>query len=337
MMFESATFRLTGWYLAILMSISILFSAVIFNINYHEIDVRLQNLQRSLVEIAPGVFYRGEAPQEINTSRSIQTAEAAIQLFWSLFWVNVGVLLAGGLLSYYFARRTLEPIEKAHESQSRFTSDASHELRTPLATIKTELEVSLQDPELSIDDARELLSSNLEEVNKLINLSEMLLKLSRFEHADLEKERLDLQVVLAEKLDNYYKDEDRFEIIARDNIITEGNYAAIAELMGILIENALKYSPKKSPIKIRIFQHRGMASFSVQNKAKRIAPETLERLFDRFYRGDSSRTKSNENGYGLGLSIAKKITDVHHGSIKATNVDGGVKMTVHLPLYRKKS
>lgn len=336
-MFESATLRLTGWYLAILMSMSILFSAVIFNINYHEIDVRLQNLQRSLIEIAPGVFYRGASPKEINTSRSIQTAEAAIQLFWSLFWVNIGVLLAGGMLSYYFARRTLEPIEKAHEAQSRFTSDASHELRTPLATIKTELEVSLQDPELSVSDARELLSSNLEEVNKLISLSEMLLKLSRFEHADLEKERLDLHDVLAEKLDNYYKDEARFEVVARKNVATDGNHAAIAELMGILIENALRYSPKKSTVTIRIFQHRGMAAFSVHNKAKRIAPEDLERLFDRFYRADSSRTKSNQNGYGLGLSIAKKITDVHHGSIRATSTDDGMTMTVCLPLYRKKA
>src|SRR5690606_27239432 len=109
-----------------------------------------------------------------------------------LVYLNCIVLAAGGVGAYFLARRTLRPIEEAHEAQSRFTSDASHELRTPLAAMKAELEVTLLSKELDEAETREVLESSLEEVEKLTRLSDLLLKLSRLEYDKLERAPLSL-------------------------------------------------------------------------------------------------------------------------------------------------
>ena len=162
-MFQSATVKLTAWYLAILMCISITFSVVIYQLNYHEVSNRLENLQHSIIDTLNPLYssqsiYRyeeGPGSPLFNEAR-----KASAQMILSLVYINIVVLACGGLGAYFLARRTLRPIEDAHEAQSRFTSDASHELRTPLAAMKAELEVNLRDEKLSIDEARELLESN---------------------------------------------------------------------------------------------------------------------------------------------------------------------------------
>jgi signal transduction histidine kinase len=173
-MFESATFKLTAWYLAILMTISLTFSVVIYQLNFREISFRLENLQHSLMDNS--MYLLPSSNDETfsygpNSPLSVQSRQAAGQMSLSLFYINIVVLVAGGLGSYFLARRTLRPIKESHEAQSRFTSDASHELRTPLAAMKAELEVNLREPNLSAAETRELLESNLEEVNKLIQLN----------------------------------------------------------------------------------------------------------------------------------------------------------------------
>lgn len=337
-MFQSATLKLTAWYLAILMAISITFSIVIYQLNYREISFRLENLQHSIIDT-----FNGSAPigtyfenYMIGSTDALaaESRKASNQMIASLVYINLVVLVAGGLGSFFLARRTLKPIAEAHESQSRFTSDASHELRTPLSAMKTELEVNLRDPKLDIGEARELLESNLEEVNKLIRLSEMLLHISRLEHDKLEKESINLSVLLEELLKRYPDDYARFTVNSRKKAITIANEAAVAELMTILIDNALKYSPPGSPIAIRLHQQLGSIVFEIKNQGERIPAEKLPRLFDRFYRADTSRTDSSKNGYGLGLSIAKKIVEVHHGELAVTSGDDFICFRAYLPIVR---
>lgn len=335
-MFQSATLKLTAWYLAILMTISITFSVVIYQLNFREISFRLENLQHSLLDSSVYLF-----PGTTSTTRnglespvSVQSRQAASQMSLSLVYINVVILIAGGLGSYFLARRTLRPIEESHEAQSRFTSDASHELRTPLATMKAELEVNLRDANLSKDEARELLESNLEEVNKLIQLSEMLLQLSRLDHDTLERAPVDVVAVLNDKLKLYKSASKRFHVTTRKKAIASANEPAVSELIGILIDNALKYSPKDSPINIRIFEKRGTVNFEIHNAGDPIDQEKLPKLFDRFFRADTSRTESSKNGYGLGLSIAKKIIDVHHGDIQVVSDETGTTFTFSLSVLR---
>lgn len=339
-MFQSATVKLTASYLAIIMAVSLSFSVVIYQLNYSEINSRLKDLQYSIVEEAP-YFIPSDLTQPFFTGPDspliIQSQQAAAQMLLSLVYINLVILAAGGLGSYFLARRTLQPIEEAHEAQSRFTSDASHELRTPLAAMKTELEVSLRDAGLTIEEARELLESNLEEVNKLIQLSEMLLQLSRLDHDKLERTAIDLvALVRTIRNANFTKEQaERLEVSGRKKALVFGNQAALEELAIILFDNALKYSPKDTPIEIRIAEQRGLVRMSVQNQGEPIPEEKLAHLFDRFFRADTSRTHGEKGGYGLGLSIAQKIVDVHHGSIQVTSSESGITFTVCLPPFKR--
>jgi two-component system sensor histidine kinase CiaH len=336
-MFQSATLKLTAWYLAILMTISITFSIVIYQLNFREISFRLENLQHSLMDDNLLILPNRNPLLNFgpNSALSIQSNQAAGQMALSLIYINAVVLIAGGLGSYFLARRTLRPIEESHEAQSRFTSDASHELRTPLAAMKAELEVNLRSPHLSEAESRELLESNLEEVNKLIQLSEMLLQLSRLDHDKLDRAPVDMVAVLNEKMKVYKNVSKRFEITTRKKAIANANEPAVSELMSILIDNALKYSPKNSKINIKIFEKRGNVGFSIHNTGDPIPEEKLPKLFDRFFRADVSRTNSSERGYGLGLSIAKKIIDVHHGVIEVSSDEEGTTFTFMLPIQRQ--
>lgn len=340
-MFRSATLKLTIWYLAIIMVISIAFSFVIYQLNYREVSFRLQNLQHDLVDSynIPLPFDTSFETLERNPGNLLltQAAQASDQMISSLLYINGVVFIAGGLGSYFLARRTLRPIAEAHEAQSRFTSDASHELRTPLSAIKTELEVNLRDANLTKEESRELLESNLEEVNKLITLTETLLHLSRLDHDKLTRVSVDIPALLEEVLRRYPAERKRFDITSRKKAQTYANEAAIEELMGILIDNALKYSPKKGRIAIRIFQQRGSIGFEIKNAGPRIPEDILPRLFDRFYRADTSRTNSAKNGYGLGLSIAKKIVTVHHGTLTVSSTPKETTFAFYLPILRSAS
>jgi two-component system sensor histidine kinase CiaH len=266
-----------------------------------------------------------------------QSRQAAVQMILALVYINVFILIVGGFGSYFLARRTLGPIEKAHEAQSRFTSDASHELRTPLAAMKAELEVYLRDDNLALDEAKELLNSNLEEVDKLIKLSEMLLKMAHLDYDKLEKKQIDLVELLPSVMKPFAKSKKRFDITTRKQAIISGNDAAIMELMSILIENAIKYSPERSRISIRIFERRTMTGFEIKNTGTPITEAKLPHIFDRFYRADTSRTESGKNGYGLGLAIAKKITEIHHGYIQASSTEKETSFTFFLPNIRNLS
>lgn len=324
------------------MAISITFSVVIYQLNYREVSYRLENLQHSILDefstpvipFSPYLYTYRNGPDSalFNESR-----KASNQMILSLIYINIVVFVAGGLGAYFLARRTLRPIAEAHEAQSRFTSDASHELRTPLSAMKAELEVNLRDPKLEIGEARELLESNLEEVNKLIQLSQMLLHLSRLDHDKLEVDTIDLPTLLEEVLKRYPQSRDRFDITTRKKATTLASDPAINELMGILIDNALKYSPADSPIHIRIFEQRGNVGFEIKNGGTPIPEEKLPKLFDRFYRADTSRTNSGKNGYGLGLSIAKKIIEVHHGELTVSSTEEATTFTFYLPIVRKTS
>jgi len=329
-MFQSATLKLTLWYLGILMAISIIFSVAIYQINYHEVNVRLENLQRALYTQTN----TSEIVETNNALRALQSREAGSQMIESLFYINLIILVAGGAGSYLLARRTLRPIEDAHEAQSRFTSDASHELRTPLAAMKAEIEVALRDPSLPPDEAKELLESNLEEVNKLIQLSEMLLNLSRQDYESLDIKRVNLSTLLSETMKPFKESKARFEITARKNAYLYGDKAALSELMSVLIDNALKYSEPDSKIAIRIYEQMRLICFEIINIGPTIDEQVLPKLFDRFYRGDSSRTNSNHNGYGLGLALAKKIVDVHGGEIQVTSKKNKTKFIFYIPTVR---
>lgn len=314
-MFHSAVVRLTAWYLLILMSISVLFSFTIYSVTSGEIRNRLTQLQDRYEQ--PGRFLTDPNHRLFSAFRANQHEAAERSLFLTLLYVNVLILLGGGLLSYLLARRTLRQIEEAHENQSRFTSDASHELRTPLAAMKTELEVALRDPKLSKSDMRELLESNLEEVNKLTTLSRTLLQLSKMDYTNLALEAVNLGEIVSEITQKYDKNAMRIKFeLPPQPIYVKANRASMEELVTILVDNALKYSPPDSKIKTALTKRGRQAEFRIANKGEGISEEHLPRIFDRFFRANESR---NDGGSGLGLALAKEIVDLHKGELSVTS------------------
>jgi len=316
-LFKSTTLRLTGWYLLILMIVSIVFSAFVYQVASNEVGFRLNRFQTGIQKtqddnIIPPVI-------GTNTLREEEISEAKSSLSLQLLYINLGILALGGLGSYFLARRSLRPIEKAHNAQSRFTSDASHELRTPLAVMKTEIEVALRDDKATSGELKAILASNLEEVDNLTKLSEMLLNLSRLDNEKLKLDKIDISKIARHVISSFNKPSTRIAINSSESLITLGNEAAIADLIKILIDNALQYSPEDSLINVKLSRQEQQVVFSVTNSGHGIEHEKLQHIFERFYRADESRTKSKQKSYGLGLALAKNIIDLHKGKIVATS------------------
>jgi signal transduction histidine kinase len=331
-MFRSATFKLTAWYLIILIAISLVFSIIIYSISTSEVRSRIFTLQQN----SSSSF--GLSQPRFDDLRDIQVHEAETNLLSSLVITNLAIWLAGGIGSYYLARRTLTPIEEAHEAQSRFTSDASHELRTPLASMKTELEVALRSSHLDKDEMRELLESNLEEVDKLTQLSQNLLQLSRLDHDNIEREKVTLNAIASSVVERFEKTNPgrRVRLSGHKSYNVTANKSNIEELLTILLDNALKYSPENTQVKVTLIGRRQMAGFEVANEGEGIPVEALPHIFDRFYRGDTSRTGGEKKGYGLGLSLAKKIVELHNGELTVSSGRGHTTtFRVLLPNFSK--
>lgn len=316
-MFKSATIRLTGWYLLILMTISVVFSFVVYGISFNEVENRLNRFQDNMQQI------RNFNPEPILTERLRvdELNKAKSNLAIELLYSNIFILIGGGLISYLLAKKSIDPIERAHEEQSRFTSDASHELRTPLAVIKTEIEVALRGRSASTEDLREVLASNLEEIEKLSKLSDMLLSLSQIEKSELETSSIDLVKITRSTIKSFKKSSTLINIDTdKKSIFITGNETAISDVIRILIDNAMIYGKENSEININLSTQDKFAKFEITNFGEGIQPDKMPYIFDRFYRADSSRTNGNKKGYGLGLALAKKIIDLHSGNIFAVSI-----------------
>lgn len=328
---QRSRIKLAGTYLAIIMTMSILFSFVLYNVSSHELD-------RSLRRIPESREPRDVLSETFDAIRRIRLEESRTELQKKLVLFNLVTLLFGAMLSYILAREALRPIEETLDAQQRFTSDASHELRTPLTAMRSEIEVTLRDKKLTTKEARETLTSTLEEITKLEALTAGLLQLARHEQTDSTFVKLDLKEIVKTAVDS-------LEPLANDKKISinqasvkqlnvRGEPTSLQQVLVILIDNAIKYSSKESTITVTSFSNRHDHGIIVKDQGVGIPKNVLPHVFDRFYRGDTSRTKTtgSENGYGLGLAIAKQITDLHHGSLQITSQIGkGTTVKLSLP------
>jgi signal transduction histidine kinase len=203
--------------------------------------------------------------------------------------------------------------------------------------MKTELEVMLRDPKTTKKEMRDILVSNLEEVNKFTRLSNTLLQLSRLDHQGLTFAQVSFDDVVLEAIEQHRKRGRSILFTPHSKpLFVYGHQGSLEELLSILIDNAIKYSPKGSSIIIKLTKRSKRAHLAIINKGEGIHASQLPHIFDRFYRGDSSRTGGPKSGYGLGLSLAKKIIELHHGDITVASTPGKkTTFAVILPLFSK--
>jgi signal transduction histidine kinase len=264
--------------------------------------------------------------------------EVKQRLLFILIGVNGTILVFAGGLGYFLAGKTLRPIQEMLDEQNRFISDSSHELKTPLTSLKTSMEVGLRDKNLTLNDARILLTESITEVNKLQSLSDGLLDLAQYQKPDgnINFKKISLPEIVdgairkitplaRKKKINIETDLVRMEI--------EGDRYSLTDLLVILLDNAVKYSQSGKRVTVFCRKTDGTAEIKVNDNGIGIGEKDLPRIFDRFYRSDAARSKSGSGGYGLGLPIAKKITDIHGGSLTVDSKPGiGSTFTVRLPV-----
>jgi two-component system, OmpR family, sensor histidine kinase CiaH len=327
--YKSATLKLTAWYLALVMMISLIFSAVVY---HFATDTLASGLTRQQARI-----YR-EFPVFSNNPFFVRDTDIAVgshTILSNLIYFNLVVLVGAGFASYWLARRTLQPIEASNERQRRFVADASHELRTPLTALKMDSEVALLDPAASKAALRQTLQSNLEEADKLTLLLNNLLRLSQLDSGSAVRTFAPLTAShIAQRAVAEVTSRAHAKHINLSNTVgTEpayGDLDSLAQLLVTLLDNAIKFSPDGSAVGITASTQDGMTTISVSDHGAGIEPEALKHVFDRFYRADKARVGSE--GYGLGLSIAKQIADLHHGTITLRSVAGrGTTAIVRLP------
>jgi two-component system, OmpR family, sensor histidine kinase CiaH len=324
MKFTDAITKLTAFYVLIVMFISIGFSVAIYQISSKEIGRGLGRQNLMLQNLPP----RDDSHllDDFANLRNQQIDDSNNRLQTNLVYFNLLILILSSFASYFFARWTLRPLEEAIEEQNRFTADASHELKTPLAAMRSEIEVTLRDKKFNISGAKKLLGSNLEEIEKLETLSGALLKLAKLD----ETQKLDFSTLNLDELVTaaYEKVES---LAAKKNIEISaklvkakilGDKSALTELFVILFDNAIKYSPNGSKIKAKLSSDGKHSEVSIRDHGVGIKSSDLLHIFDRFYRADQSRNKGKADGYGLGLSIAKRIVDLHSGKISASSTPG---------------
>lgn len=349
-MFQKARLKLTAWYLLIIMVISVSFSVAVYKALTYELNriLRIEKMRQEGIwspkrkfiipftsddQISQTGFIIPQPNAEV-----LEEAKERLKLI--LIAINLSILGLSGAAGYFLAGRTLRPIKQMIDEQNRFITDASHELRTPLTSLKSEIEVNLRDNKLTLSGARQLLSSNLEEVNNLQYLSDNLIKLAQYQKNSGNNffEKVTLHEIFDEAEKKVFK-------LARNKKISIQNHLkdftlfadrqGLIELIVILLDNAIKYSEKETVITVTGKKSDKNVLLQIHDQGIGIEKDALPYLFDRFYRSDKSRTKVRVSGYGLGLSIAKQIVEKHNGSVDVeTKIGEGTTFSVRLPIIK---
>lgn len=251
--------------------------------------------------------------------------------------IGLGSLASFLVISIFFARWAVRPVEEAWAQQRQFVSDASHELKTPLTVILTDAEM-LKSPRFDEAHKAQFVDNILTMSNQMRGLVESLLQLARVDNGAIQKmplQHIDLSGLVSDELLTFEalffeKGLTLAEDIA-DGITVHGSTQHLKQVVEILLDNAQKYSEPHGTVRVTL-QKSGShhCLLSVADPGDAISPEDLRKIFQRFYRIDEARAMNHS--YGLGLSIAENIVKNHKGRIWAESAEGINTFRVELPM-----
>lgn len=275
----------------------------------------------------------------------VSIVDSEVGLLSHLLLIIVGGLVVGtaGIImaGYFLAKRAMIPIQAAWEKQQQFVADASHELRSPIAGIYSNAELILRHPTHMVEEESHRINTIMQESARMSKLIASLLTLAR---SDANKAELKLALVniseVVEAIADYFQSLEElthigFSFQVDPNIELFADQERIHQLLVILIDNALQYTPSGGQVSLSCTRAEKHVVITVQDTGMGIAIEHLPHVFDRFFRGDKARSR-NSGGSGLGLSIAKWIVEKHGGRISVESLLGkGTNFTVTLPVSKK--
>jgi signal transduction histidine kinase len=257
---------------------------------------------------------------------------ALIAEFGAAAFVALVLVAVGG---WMLARQSTAPVERNIEQMRRFMADAAHELRTPLTVVRSRAEVALQRARTP-DEYVQALHAIERETERLGGIVEDLLMLARADAGQrpIERRRIFLDDLTLDAAD---RKAVRLEVEEFEEAAVNGDPTLLRQLVLILLDNAIKFTDPGGVVRVGVRADASVATLTVTDTGIGIPAEQLPHVFDRFYRGDSSRTRDASNGggsegVGLGLSIAQWIAQQHDGSIRIESESGqGARITVQFP------
>ncbi|CAM3859769.1 histidine kinase [Mesobacillus thioparans] len=268
------------------------------------------------------------------------------QMFTWLFGILIGLLLVFLLVAWFLSNRmskkAMVPISTAFDRQREFVADASHELRTPLSVILSSIDAI----EMTIDEkqepmVRKMLFNMKDEVKRMTGLVSDLLTLARSDSGKIERndEVFNFTEMAQKAVDGMkpiaQEKQIQLQFHAPDALPGKGDQHRLTQLLYILLDNALKYTPDGGQVELDLSRKQDELTITVRDTGIGIRPEEQSYIFDRFYRGDKARSRQ-EGSYGLGLSIAKWIVDIHQGTIEVKSEYGkGSTFVVKLPFTNR--
>ncbi len=255
--------------------------------------------------------------------------------------IAIGIVFFGIALylSFIMSKRAMVPISGAFTRQREFVGDASHELRTPLSVLLSSIDAM----EMTIEPKQEDLTGKLllnmrQEVKRMTHLVSDLLTLARSDSStmELKTENFDFCGLAGKTAESIRPlaeaKEMSLNLSAPAALPVIGDSQRLSQLLYILMDNAIKYTPNGGYVNLHLSQEGNTLSIKVEDNGIGIDPKDLPHIFERFYRADKSRARQM-GGHGLGLSIAKWIVDTHHGSIRVSSETGkGTSFIVRLPI-----
>lgn len=226
------------------------------------------------------------------------------------------------IISIYLTNKSIKPIKETFEKQKQFIADASHELKTPLTIIKTNTSLVLSNLESTVKSQEKWINYISSQVDRMSTLINEMLSLAKL---DVNETKLNLTPINISKIIEsmllmfdavIYENRINLESEITKDIFINGDQESIKKLFSIIMDNAIKHTNKNGKITVSLLSDKNKIKMIIKNTGEGIPAEHLEKIFERFYRVDSSRVRET-GGYGLGLSIASSIVNQHKGKIYA--------------------
>ena len=302
---------------------------------YENMDQSTIELNDQLWEHKTVIVHQKEAVIFINVTDLNEVVSSMVQ---TLLIIGVVALLIMSVISRIFVIKIIKPIKISYTKQKEFVSSASHELRTPLAIMNSNLDILLNYPDKTDKEKESWLKLLKDEVHNMTSLSNSLLFLTSTKSTNLED--VNISDVINNKLLMYdalfYEKKIKHDSTITSDLHINGINTQLNQLFTNLIDNAVKYSVDNL-IEMSLYKKGHKVIFEISNKTDQETINNTKHLFDRFYKVDTSRSTIDEKSYGLGLPIAKFITENHNGKIEINTENELITFTVSLPISKKDS